>query len=167
MRNTVTIHHQRIFSIFLPALAIAILLAGACGAATRKPRHKQPPTAPQQAQTALLEPTDAQALIQRFGALQSPAFAQWLDSALPPPMTTKSRDEAFPRAAWQSQLNLVLTQKPATAFSNKPHQLLNSLRARIPSASLSTSIVSLKYKPSPNTLPYLPASCVSSKRTPN
>lgn len=111
MRNTFTIHRQRVFSTLLAAIAVAILLAGTYVTTTGKPRHKPPAKLTSQAKIAALEPTDTNALIQRFGALQSPTFVKWLQSTMPPPMSAKARDEAFPRAAWQVQLNIVTDPK--------------------------------------------------------
>jgi len=109
MRNSFTLHPQRIFSTLLFTIAIAILLASVT--ATGKPRHKHSTKTVSHATIALLEPTNTEALIHRFGALQSPAFVQWLHSILPPPITAKIRDDAFPRAAWKAQLHIVTDPK--------------------------------------------------------
>jgi Zn-dependent protease with chaperone function len=93
-------------------LAIALFLGSILpvNALAQRP-PKQTVKLTNQPKTPRLDPTNTQTLIDRFGALQSPDFAKWLASNLPSPASTKTRDDGFSRAAWQSQIHIVQDQK--------------------------------------------------------
>lgn len=57
--------------------------------------------------TETFNPTDPNVTIQQLTALTPLQFDTWLTSVLPTPVSSTVRDEAFPRATWLTQLQIV------------------------------------------------------------
>jgi hypothetical protein len=57
--------------------------------------------------TKTFDPTNPNVLIQQLIALTPLQFDTWLTSVLPTPVSPTLRDEAFPRATWLAQLQIV------------------------------------------------------------
>lgn len=74
--------------------------------------------------TTTFDPTNPNVIIQQLIALTPLQFETWLTSALPKPVSTTVRDEAFPRATYLAQLQIVDDFKTGNRLQQQTLQLL-------------------------------------------
>ena len=85
----------------------ALLLSALPNNAQTGHRHKSLVTIPSTNVTETFDPTNPNVTIKQLIALTPVHFDTWLTLVLPTPVSSTVRDDAFPRATWLAQLQIV------------------------------------------------------------
>src|SRR5262245_48487770 len=88
--------------------------------------HRQKPlvTTPSTNVTTTFDPTNPNVIIRQLIALTPLQFDTWLTTVLPTPVSATVRDEAFPRATWLAQLQIVDDFKTSNRLQQQTLPLL-------------------------------------------
>ena len=117
--------HTRVRYAFIVSVCLTLLSFSALSNHAQT-GHRQKPlvTKPSTNVATTFDPTKPNLIIQQLNALTPLQFEIWLISVLPIPVSPTIRDEAFPRATWLAQLQIVDDFKTCNRLQQQTLQLL-------------------------------------------